>query len=390
MRKNISISYILAYLYHSWFWLGIWIFYYLRFTDYKGIGIIESVMIILTILFDIPTGVITDKIGKKKSLIIAFLFTGLGNILFGFSTSFTTLLFSISFFCFGSAFYSGTFEAMQFDSLKSIGKDLEFKLVASKTNTYTLIAFALSSVIGGFLYKILPGLPFILVGMMHFVAMILAFFLVEPEIDSEKSSGFQTFFADQIQGFKELTKNIEIKKISLFLSVVGVVTVICSQTLNDLLGYEFGFTPVYFGFVTAVIYLLASFVSRNTSKLTEHLGEWRTISLASTLIAFTLLASPFLGVLSGTIILAIRNIFQNIFDVVGSVVINHRIESKFRATTLSTFNFVKNLPYAFAAVALGSAMGGIGAKMFAFYLGLLLIIFLVGYWIIVNQKISRE
>lgn len=80
---------------------------------------------------------------------IAFILCGIGNILFGISTSFTTLIFSVTTFCLGSAFYSGTFEALQYDSLKSIKAESEFNKVVSRSNTYSLMAFAISSIIGG-------------------------------------------------------------------------------------------------------------------------------------------------------------------------------------------------------------------------------------------------
>ena len=65
-KRNIVLAYILGYLKQSWFWLGIWVFYYLRFTNYAGIGIIESVMILTMTVGEIPTGAIADLLGKKK------------------------------------------------------------------------------------------------------------------------------------------------------------------------------------------------------------------------------------------------------------------------------------------------------------------------------------
>ena len=64
--KNVKIAYVLSFLWRSWFWLGIWVFYYLRFTDYAGIGLLEAVMITTASLGEIPTGAIADVWGKKK------------------------------------------------------------------------------------------------------------------------------------------------------------------------------------------------------------------------------------------------------------------------------------------------------------------------------------
>jgi len=71
-KRNVLLSYLLAFSKTTWFWLGIWIFYYLRFTDYAGIGLIETVLIVTVTLAEIPTGAIADLIGKKKTLILPF------------------------------------------------------------------------------------------------------------------------------------------------------------------------------------------------------------------------------------------------------------------------------------------------------------------------------
>lgn len=46
MERNIQIAYLLAFLKNTWFWLGVWVFFYLSYTNYAGIGIIETSLII--------------------------------------------------------------------------------------------------------------------------------------------------------------------------------------------------------------------------------------------------------------------------------------------------------------------------------------------------------
>ena len=378
MKRNILLSYVLTYLYNSWFWLGVWVFYYLRFTDYKGIGLIETIMIILSICLEVPTGVVADHIGKKKTLFLAFLLSGIGNIVFGFSTNFNYLIFSVATFCVGSALYSGTMEALQYDSLKQGGKEKQFAKVMAKTNTLVMIAWAVSSVIGGYIYNFWPGLPFILLGVLQFSGAILVFGLKEPRVDSEKVKGFGSFWKDQVRGFVVLRRNLELKKMLSFLLAGGVVAVICSQALNDLLGYEFGFSPEYFGLIAAVMYLLSALTSHFAPKFVDKFDRLKLIIILCVLMAFTLVLSPWLSLIWGTLVLGLRWSVQSIFDVVSSDTINQKIESDFRATTLSSFNMLKNLPYAFTAVVLGGAMDGLGVRNFAYFLGLGLMIFVIG------------
>src|SRR5437016_5395973 len=137
---NIRLLYTLTYLSKCWFWMGIWIFYYLRFTNYSGIGLLESVMIITTTVAEIPTGVIADLIGKKKALTLSFFLSAIGNLIMALAPNFPILLLSVFTMTVGGSLYSGTKEAMMYDSLKEAGKEDLYEKSISRTTTIECIA----------------------------------------------------------------------------------------------------------------------------------------------------------------------------------------------------------------------------------------------------------
>ena len=118
MKRNITIAYVLSYLKHSWFWAGIWVFYYLRYTNYAGIGLIETIMIVTMTVSEIPTGAIGDLLGKRITLFIAFFLESFGNFIMAFAPNFGILALSVFVMSFGGTMYSGTAEALAYDSLK--------------------------------------------------------------------------------------------------------------------------------------------------------------------------------------------------------------------------------------------------------------------------------
>lgn len=371
-NRNINLSYILTYLNHSYFWLGTWIFFYLQFTDYAGIGLIESIVIILSIVLEIPTGVLADTIGKRKTLMIAFLLSGIGNLVFGFSNSFPMLILSVCTFVFGTACYSGTLEALQYDSLKDVGEEGKFGKVTANTNTIMLISFAISSVIGGFLYKILPGLPFLLLGTFQIIGIYFVFLLKEPEHDTEKAS-IAKFFKDQLEGFRQLNKTNQIRSQTFLLVGTGLFMVMASQVLNDALGVEIGFEPYQFGLIAAGMYLLASLSSQLVPVINKKITGIGILVLSTLFISITFIVSPLLGFATGALALSIRWSMQSIFDGATSIIVNQNIESKFRATTISTLTLIKNIPYAFAAYFLGSVMENANVRSFNLWVGLSLL-----------------
>jgi MFS family permease len=62
-----ELVYFLVKFFNQYYLMGIWVLFYLKFTDYKGIGIIEAVQIIVMFLSEIPTGIFADRFGRKKS-----------------------------------------------------------------------------------------------------------------------------------------------------------------------------------------------------------------------------------------------------------------------------------------------------------------------------------
>lgn len=376
MKNNVIIAYVLAFAKNTWFWLGIWVFYYLSFTNYAGIGLIETVLIVTTTLAEIPTGAVADLFGKKKTLILAFLLEAVGAYMMAFAPNYTTILWSVFVMCVGGAFYSGTLDALVFDSLKSEGKEDKFDKVISNISSISLIAPAICSIIGGFVYGFDPRLPFILNAIGYTLGLVATLFLVEPKVDTEKFS-FNTFTAQTRSGLLELFKNTDIRFQTILMLSIGFVVVISSEMVDGFLSFEFGFTDKQMGVLWSAIFILSAFASQLTPVINKLFGLKKSLFLVGFIMAITFVVSPYISLILGGLSLIMRSSLQGIFGNLSSVVINNNTESKFRATTVSTFNMIKNIPYLLMAYFIGSVSDIISAKSVSMYLGLSLALFLL-------------
>lgn len=375
MKNNITIAYILSFAKNTWFWLGIWIFYYLRFTNYAGIGLIETVLIVTMTLTEIPTGAVADLFGKKRTLILAFLLEAVGAFMMAFAPNFQTIIFSVFVMCVGGAFYSGTLDALVFDSLKQDGDENRFDKVISNISSISLIAPAVCSVIGGYVYEIDPRWPFILNAIGYTLGFLASFFLVEPEIDTVKFS-FSNYLNQTGQGLKQLLKSSEVKWQTVILLSIGFITVISSEMVDSFVSFEFGFTDKQMGVLWSVIFIVSAFASQTTSYFKKVFGVKKLIIFVGLLMALTLVVSPFIGLVIGGLSLILRSSLQSMFGNLSSIEINNSTDSEYRATTLSTFNMIKNIPYVLSAYFIGGISDFISAKTVSMYLGAALIIFI--------------
>lgn len=375
MNRNIFLAYILASLRFSWFWLGIWIFYYLRFTNYAGIGLAESVMILTAVTMEIPTGVIADLLGKKFTLFMAFLLQVMGNILMGISPSFSLLVFGIFVATLGGTLYSGTIDSLLYDTLKQVGTQEKFGKIMANITSLQNITAALAGIIGGYLYTFSPSLPFFATAAAYFLAVIASLFLIEP-IKENVAPKISDFFEHTKQGFKLLFANNIIARQTLILLTLGFVFVITREMLDDLLAVEFGYKAQQLSILWACVYLSSALIIQIAPKFQKIFPGLKSVFVVAAIVCATFLISPFVGVVVGTISIVTRIFFEAIFENNCSVIINNSIGSKYRTTTISTFNMMRNIPYAFLAFFLGSTMDLIHAKNFAFILGIIILLFI--------------
>ena len=124
---------------------------YLYFIDsgleYVEIGLLLTVREVIIYIFEIPSGVLADRFGKKTELIISFAFYIVSFVLFYLGDGFVDYMIAMVFFGFGEAFRSGTHKAMIMAYLDKFSiKDSKSK-VYGKTRSFSLIGSTISSLI---------------------------------------------------------------------------------------------------------------------------------------------------------------------------------------------------------------------------------------------------
>jgi MFS family permease len=355
MTKNIKLLKIILPLNYTWFWSGIWLIYYLRFTDYAGVGLIYGIMVPLGLLLEVPTGAISDLIGKKKTLILAFLFNCLASLFIGLSTDFNQLLISVLFSVIAGALYSGTAEAIMYDSLKSENNESRFDTLFASIEKVSLLVAALASILGGFLYTQDVLYPWLARSFFLFIGLILSFFLIEPPIDSEKFS-IANFINQTKQGFIQIFyKALNKQSIILLLLVLGFIYIL-TEEIEQAYAVELGFNPEQLGILFAILPLFSALGYQFYPLIKKKFGKKQALSVSIvTSLGFALI-TPFLSIISGTLSLFHRHLTQSIIKTITSDTVNSQIESKYRVTALSTFTLFVNLPYAVSPIVVGNLL----------------------------------
>jgi len=286
--------------------------------SFLQIGILYSIREIVIYLFEVPSGVIADRFGKKTELIICFVFYILSFITFFLGREYYYYIFAMILYGLGEAFRSGTHKAMIMTYLdKNEIRESKSK-VYGKTRSYSLLGSTISSLVAIGLYFYFSSIAwlFIIAIVPYILDMLLI--LSYPKYLNEKqdtSFNFKMFIKENINSIKYVFKNKYLLKLLIgsssysagFKSVKDYIQpLIVSITLSMVIFTNLSAddnTIIYIGIIYAIIYLLSSFASLNAHKISNRFSSNKVISIMWLLSGISFL----------TLSLFINNIFLLVF-----------------------------------------------------------------------------
>jgi MFS family permease len=204
MERNIKLISWLNFFTDFVFFAPVAIIYFAKVTGSYTLGMsIFSVAYASSALFDIPTGIISDRIGRKLTTISGALCGIICISLYAIGGSYWMLLAGGLTQGLSQAFYSGNNDALLHDSLKALKNERNYHIHLGTTSSMFQVALALASVIG----SIMASISFSLVMWVSVIPQIGAFIvatqLIEPPRTSTENTNIIEHMKDAIRQFKQ-------------------------------------------------------------------------------------------------------------------------------------------------------------------------------------------
>lgn len=117
--------------------------------NYSQIGLIYAAREITTNVLEVPSGILADVYGRKRSLLLAFLVYIIAFFAFYFSANFFLLLVAMMLVGIGDAFRSGTHKGMIMDYLRLMGWEAQKVNYYGHTRSWSQMGSAISALIAG-------------------------------------------------------------------------------------------------------------------------------------------------------------------------------------------------------------------------------------------------
>jgi len=147
------------------------------------IGVAEGVFHIASLLFEIPSGVISDVFGRKYSLMCSRLMGMISSLLMAASRGLPDVCLALVFGALSYNFESGAREALAYDSLKAQGREDGYLRYSSADMMIYRVGGACSSLLAGLSLVLGYRIANLLDAAMDFICLLLACTLREVRIE---------------------------------------------------------------------------------------------------------------------------------------------------------------------------------------------------------------
>ena len=181
MKRNIQLLYFINFLSCFRFYTPVLVIYFAQITgSYTLAMTIVGMDSLFKAILEVPTGIYSDLIGRKKTLILALATSILTVVCWGIGGNFWILLLGTFFGGLSGALASGNNDALLYDSLKEINQEDRYHHSYARSSSFGLAGFGISALIGGFIATISFSLLFWISAVFFSVSLILAFWVHQP------------------------------------------------------------------------------------------------------------------------------------------------------------------------------------------------------------------
>ena len=241
------------------------------------IGVAETVFHIVSLIFEIPSGVLADVFGRKKMLVVSTIMGMISDVIMILSGSLFTVCMSVAFRALSYNFSSGSGDALAYDSLKQVKMESKFERYESNQFIIYRLCSGISTLCAGFALTIGHRIAYGTSLITSTIQIIILLSLHEICIESETKNIGDKIGRKLIACFKEsFTFLKEMRKcmgLMLCNSLVGAIDILLLFFLQAKLP-ESGISKWWLGFALLFMELGGIVGSRLILKVPKIRYKW--------------------------------------------------------------------------------------------------------------------
>jgi MFS family permease len=180
MARNVALYPWFKFFQNLIFWQSVWFLFFQQELSASEALLLYVVYDVATTALEVPSGYMSDRLGRKRTLVAAMVAGLVGLVLLATGDSFA--VFALGQICIGAgaAFASGTDTAFLYESLIADGRGGEMEAQTTRAWQFTLTGLALSAVTGGLMAGVAYELAFGAAAVALGCAGVMALRFTEP------------------------------------------------------------------------------------------------------------------------------------------------------------------------------------------------------------------
>lgn len=288
------------------------------------------------LIFDIPGGIIADKFGRRRTLILSSILQTLGVVVLASSTTLPIYLFGAMLYGLHWSTFSGVVQALTYDHLLDQGTAHEYPKHQGSVTAYGYIGATIANVMSGVIadHSTLR-MPFIVSIIPSVIGLVLTISLKEPNKKSAPKKSDNQIRAYATVLYKTIRRS-PIAAIYAFQIICGLFVFMTICEFGQIFILSYGVSATTLGIIWAVDAVVVAASLHYAHKLQrwplQSIGLYAVVLVIFGLMTHPLAIALFMLVYAGT------EIMHNIAE----TELQHVTESGSRATVLSSVTFIGN------------------------------------------------
>lgn len=348
---NIRTFYLYRFL-SSFFLIGpIITLFFLEFIPFTQLGIVFAVGVAVALIFEIPSGVWADRLGRKYVIALGSLLAALELFLIAYGQSFGYFLAAGALGGLASALVSGADTSIVYDSLLASGRKSDSRKVYGRARAIRYVSIVIAALIGAPLYTYAQTMPLYINSVFMVAAGGIVLTMREPPI-VKRAGGLRVQLSTVRKGFSMVLSSVALRWYVAF-SVISGLAVWLFHDLFKLPYFEMiGYPIASLGIIIALVSIIRSYFSWNAERFESYLGESRTIVVLLLVPGALLILMGLIPSLYALVIVVLLYCIWSIQEVITESKLHEHIPSKSRATIYSIHSFANSLMLFFGSLML--------------------------------------
>lgn len=212
-RTNVQLLSLFNFLIGFTFFAPLAIIYFAKVSGSYTLGTsIFGIMMLSAAIFEVPTGILSDKVGRRHTMILGSWTRVIAFIFYAIGLSYWFLVVGAILEGLSRAFYSGNNDALLYDTLADDGKEKDYKEYLGKTSSTEFTGLTLSAVIGGLVAQISFVYVMWLAVVSQIIMLVVSFQFREPRTHHKEDTNIYLHLREALALF---FKNKKLRLLSL-------------------------------------------------------------------------------------------------------------------------------------------------------------------------------